>query len=371
MEYRFAPELSETDAGYLSRAIRLGRQGWGSVHPNPMVGCVLVKDGRIIGEGWHEVFGGPHAEVQGLRASGPQANGATAYVSLEPCRHEGKTPACTGALMQAGVARVVFAAADPGKDSGGGGLVLKDAGIEVSGPHLSSELAARENPVFFHGLTSDRAWVAIKLATSLDGGINATGKERTLLTGAETRREVHRLRSGFDAVMIGARTARTDDPLLTVRDVVAPRGQPVRIVLDSAASLPSTSRLVGSTEEGPVWVFCAEDADEGEVERLEAAGVKVHPVPRARTEGGGLALDTVLRECRELGVESVLCEGGSLLARALIRGGHARRLHLFQAPVFLGAGAVHGLDAETGLGWQPIDKPEAFGADTHLVLERS
>lgn len=369
MGLRFTPGLSEADSSYLARAIELGRRGWGSVHPNPMVGCVLTRRGEVVGEGWHEAFGGPHAEVQALRGAGEAAEGATAYVSLEPCRHVGKTPPCAEALSQAGVARVVFGAADPGADSGGGGAALSALGVEVSGPHLTDADAARENPAFFHRFRSDRAWVAIKLATSLDGMINAAGESRTMLTGPETQREVHRIRSGFGAVMVGANTARIDDPLLTVRDVPAPRGQPIRIVLDSAASLSSDSRLVGSADSAaPVWLFCAQDADEGEVERLEALGVAVHPVPRAGD--GGLDLAVILQECRLMGVESILCEGGGELARSLIREGHVGRLHLFQAPTMLGRDGVPGLDLETGSDWAPIAEPVACGRDVHLVLER-
>ncbi len=375
MGLRFTPGLTEADTSFLTQAVELGRRGWGGVHPNPMVGCVLVKDGGIIGEGWHEVYGGPHAEVQALRDAGPAAAGSTAYVSLEPCRHDGKTPACTVALSRAQVARVVFATADPGDDSGGGREALEAAGIEVSGPHLSEEDASRENPAFFHRFGSDRAWVAIKLATSLDGMINAAGDARTILTGDETRREVHRLRSGFGAVMVGANTARLDEPLLNVRDVPAPAGQPIRIVLDSNASLSSDSRLVRSAKgadgdgtAGPVWLFCAQDADERQVERLEAIGVRVHPVPRA--DDGRLDLAAVLQECRLMGVESILCEGGGELARSLIREGHTNRLHLFQAPIFLGRDGVAGLDSETGSGWTPIALPTACGSDVHLVLER-
>ncbi len=369
------PALPEEDARHLRRAVELGREGWAGAHPNPMVGCVLVRDGEVVGEGFHEFFGEPHAEVRALRAAGPAAEGATAYVSLEPCRHEGKTPACTRALIGSKVARVVYGAADPGRESGGGAEELRAAGIDVSGPHLSAEDAARENPAFFHRFQSEAAWVALKLAISLDGAINqapdGSGRVvRTRLTGTETAREVHRLRSGFDAVMVGATTARVDDPELTVRAAPAPPRPPVRIVLDAAATLGDESRLAATAREVPVWLFCGEDVDESEVERLEAHGVRVHPVPRVRS-GGLLDLDTVLRECRLLGVESILCEGGATLGRSLIAGGYARRLHLFQAPLVLGGEALQALDVETGRGWRPIAPPVAHGDDVHLILERT
>ena len=363
----FEPALPDADATHLRRAVELGRRGWGGVHPNPMVGCVLVKDGRVVGEGWHERWGGAHAEVRALQAAGPLAEGSTAYVSLEPCRHEGKTPACTGALAGAGVVRVVYGAADPGAESGGGGAALRASGVEVSGPHLRAEDAARENPAFHHRFRDDRAWVGLKLALSLDGAVNEAGETRTRLTGPETAREVHRLRSGFDAVLIGSGTARIDDPLLTVREVEAPRGQPRRIVLDTGARLATDARLVHSIVEAdaPLLVFCAEDADEGDVERLEAAGARVHPVRRA--PDGRLDLDHVLRECRLLGIESILCEGGAELARTLVDEGRVGRFWAFVAPRTLGADAVRPFDVAAD--WTPIAAPRAFGADVGLVLE--
>ncbi|MDT8340420.1 MAG: bifunctional diaminohydroxyphosphoribosylaminopyrimidine deaminase/5-amino-6-(5-phosphoribosylamino)uracil reductase RibD [Longimicrobiales bacterium] len=363
-----AVPVSAEDRRHLERAAALGRRAWGGVHPNPMVGCVLVRDGRVVGEGWHEQFGGPHAETRALERAGALARGATAYVSLEPCRHEGKTPACTGALVRSGVARVVFGAADPGARSGGGAGELTAAGIEVVGPAFDAERAWSENPAFHHWHATGTPFVALKLALSLDGALAAAPGERTALTGAAARRETHRLRSGFDAVLVGSGTARVDDPLLTVRDVPHARPAPVRMVLDSRARLPSNAALLREAPGVPVWVFCSEGADEVEMERLEAAGARVHPVPIGP---GGLAVGAVLERAAALGVQSILCEGGARLGAHLLAEGVARRLYALVAPVILGAGSVPAFPGLGGaLGWRLAADPVRLGQDTLLTLDR-
>ena len=364
------PGLSHQDRRYLDRAVALGRRGWGGVHPNPLVGCVLVKDGEVVAEAWHEEFGGPHAESRALERAGERARGATAYVSLEPCRHEGKTPACTRALLRSGVSRVVFGAADPGEESGGGGAELAAAGVDVSGPVFGPEQAWSQNPAFHHWHRSGTPHVAVKLALSLDGGIAARQGVRTPLTGADARAAVHRLRSGFDAVMVGSVTARVDDPLLTIRDVPLRRPAPIRVVLDSRASIPSDAALFRDVGEVPVWVFCREDADEAEIERLEAAGAHVHPVP-PDTAGHGVALESVLAKCGATGVRSILCEGGGVLAARLIGAGVARRLYALLAPAVLGPDAVPGLPGlPGGFRWRLAADPERAGNDVLLTLDR-
>jgi diaminohydroxyphosphoribosylaminopyrimidine deaminase/5-amino-6-(5-phosphoribosylamino)uracil reductase len=336
-----------------------------------MVGCVLVRDGQVVGEGFHEEFGGPHAEVMALEAAREQARGATAYVSLEPCDHHGKTPPCSQALVEAGVARVVYGAADPGQASAGGGATLRDHGVEVVGPVWDDALARAENPVFFHNARHDTPFVALKLATTLDGRIASAPGRRTRITGDDADREVHRLRSGFDALMVGAGTARTDDPRLTVR--LAPQGRtaPRRIVLAPSAELAEDAALLKDAASVPVHVFTGAHAQEAELERLEAAGAHVHPVAG---DVRGLDLDAVLAVCRDLGIGSVLCEGGARLGASLLRAGLARRLYLFVAPMALGEGGVaaFGPDAPA-LPWasfRPACPPQAHGRDTLIVLDR-
>lgn len=366
-------ELSDDDLTWLDSAFLLGRQGWGRVHPNPMVGCVLVRGGRMLAQGWHREFGGPHAEVDALERTEEDPVGATAYVSLEPCRHRGKTPACTDALIRAGVERVVYAVADSGGEAGGGGAALGEAGVQVEGPVWPAAVGRRENPIFFHGSETERPFVAVKLAVSLDGHIAAAPGQRTSVTGPEALSAAHELRAGFDAVMIGSVTARVDDPLLTVRAGSAtPRVPPTRIVLDSKASLRETSALLRG-QEGPVMVFVGETAEEGEIERLESAGAEVHKVVAAR---GGLLLGEVLEVSWEAGIRSILCEGGGRLASSFLSEGLARRLYLFQSPSVLGSAGVPAfpspfLEGEGGwVRWQPAFHPERLGNDVLTVYER-
>jgi diaminohydroxyphosphoribosylaminopyrimidine deaminase/5-amino-6-(5-phosphoribosylamino)uracil reductase len=368
------PEVSQADLAHLERARQLGRRGWGRVHPNPMVGCVLVRDGRVVAEGYHQVFGGPHAEVVALEAARSLAEGATAYVTLEPCNHQGKTPPCARALVAAGVRRVVYGVADPGVESSGGADTLRRAGVEVTGPVWSPAEGRAENAAFFHAARTDTPWVALKLAMTLDGCVAAAPGVRTRITGLEAEREVHRLRSGFDAVMVGAGTARIDDPRLTVRLAPAGRIAPKRIVLDAEGSLPSGAALLEEAAQIPVHVFVRRGAPEHRVARLEKAGAHVHPVPAREGTGGGLDLGAVLTACREMGVGSILCEGGPRMAASLLGEGRVQRLYLFVAPFTLGVSGVRAFppeaDAFDWSGFLPVLPPVLHGRDTLIVLDR-
>lgn len=366
-----ASGITAQEAAHLERAVELGRRGWGQVHPNPLVGCVIVNDGETVGEGYHALFGGPHAEIAALEQAKLRAEGATAYVSLEPCRHHGKTPPCADALLDAGIRRVVFGARDPGIESGGGAEVLRAGGAEVVGPVFSERRGRAENPAFFHTARHETPFVALKLAMSLDGRIAARPGERTRVTGDEAQRESHRLRAGFDAVMVGSGTVRADDPRLTPRLAGPGRRMPRRIVLDAAGSVPSDAAIFEDREEAPVHVFVSSDVSEAAMERLEGAGAHVHPV---RASGAGLDLLEVLDVCWELGIRSILCEGGARLAGSLLREGLAQRLYLFVAPVTFGiAGVAAFLDDAGSLSWEdfePALEPRLFGRDTLIVLDR-
>ena len=386
--------LSESDRGWLLRAASLAGRGWGRVHPNPMVGCVLTREGQLVGEGWHEEYGGPHAEVNAIRSAGDAARGATAYVSLEPCSHHGKTPPCSRALLEAGVTRIVFGAADPGAETGGGGELLAQAGVEVIGPSPDVRPFHDVDPVFFYTSMYHRTYLALKLAVSLDGRIAARAGARTLLTGDEANREVHRLRSGFDAVLVGGETARVDDPLLTVRYGMDPRIPPTRIVLDPGATLSPDAALFSTESEAPVLIFATEIAPAGRIDSLRDVGAQVEivpqaeivpqgePVPRAepmpQSDGGanadgGANLEKMLERCWSLGLRSVFCEGGGRLATALSREGLAHRFYFFQAPVTLGSKSVPafpgGDSTPEGLGWASRGEPIRFGADVLLTYE--
>ena len=361
--------LPEPELGLLERAIRLGRRGWGRVHPNPMVGCVLARDGAVLAEGWHREFGGPHAEVDALERVRGSSAGTTAFVSLEPCRHHGRTAACTDELVRAGVARVVYGVADPHPEAGGGGGVLRAAGVRVEGPVWPEPAGRRENPVFFH--VTRQPFVAIKLALSLDGKIARDSGRPTRLTGPEAVTAVHRLRAGFDAVLVGARTARADDPRLTVREGgIEPRVPPARMVVDPDGSLAS-ERALFREPAGRAVVFVGSDADKTALNRLERAGAHVHRVPR---RGRELALGPVLEAAGGMGIRSILCEGGGRLAGSLLAERRADRLYLFYSPLALGPGAVPGFPGPFPEAiweqWRLAFWPARLGEDVLAVYDR-
>jgi diaminohydroxyphosphoribosylaminopyrimidine deaminase / 5-amino-6-(5-phosphoribosylamino)uracil reductase len=322
-------------AAHMRRALELARHGWGRVHPNPMVGAVVVRDDRIVGEGWHREYGGAHAEIEALQDAGNAARGATLYVTLEPCAHHGKTPPCTDSIIEAGVGRVVFAAADPNPRADGGAEQLRAAGIEVIGD-VERDAARALNAAFFHTHESAGPFVALKLAMSLDAGIAREPGVRTTLTGAAARAAMHGLRAGYDAVLIGIGTALSDDPQLTVRDAPV-RTPPVRIVADTNARLPLTSQLVQTAREVPVWVMCATDAPRERITELERVGVRVLRVPRS---GERLDITRAIASLASHGVGTIFAEGGAALAHALLEAGAVHRLYIFLAPLFLGPGAL-------------------------------
>ncbi len=316
-------------------------------------------------------IGGPHAEVNAIRSAGESARGATAYVTLEPCSHHGQTPPCSEALLEAGVTRVVFGAPDPGEETGGGGELLASAGVEVVGPQPDVRPFHDVDPVFFYTSMYGRPYLALKLAVSLDGRIAARPGERTALTGDEANREVHRLRSGFDAAMVGGETARIDNPMLTVRYGLDPRIPPTSIVLDPSAALSPDTALFDKESRAPVLIFVGEDAPSERIDALKNVGAQVEVVPKA---DGGVSLETVLERCWSLGLRSVFCEGGGRLATALSREGWAQRFYLFQAPVTLGSQGVlafpSGDSTPEGLGWSSKGEPIQFGPDVLLTYDR-
>lgn len=362
------PDASPHDVHYIRRAITLAANGWGRVAPNPLVGCVVVRDGEVVGEGWHTEYGQPHAEVEALRAAGDGARAATAYVSLEPCSHWGKTPPCTDALVAAGVRRVVFGGFDPNPKARGGAEVLRAAGIDVLGG-LEEAAVRDQNAAFFHAHSpagAERPFVALKLAMSLDARIADRAGNSVWITGEEARAEVHRLRAGHDAIAAGIGTVLADDPRLTVRGAVEPRVPPVRIVFDRALRLPLESTLVRSAREVPVWAVCDPDRPDARRHPLEDAGVSIHAA-------SGLA--DQLRALREAGVRSMFVEGGAGLASALLAEDVVDRMYLFYAPVLIGpdgASAFSGVPSPPladAPRWRRVDT-HSFGADTLITLAR-
>lgn len=326
--------MSKADIRYMRLALGLAARGLGQVWPNPTVGCVLVKGGRIIGRGWTAPGGRPHAEVRALAQAGAAALGCTAYVTLEPCSHHGQTPPCADALIAAGVGRVVAALSDPDPRVNGAGIArLKAAGIVVETGVLQAE-AEMLQAGFLARVRLGRPLVTLKLAASFDGRIaTATGESRWI-TGPQARRWVHGLRARHDAVLVGGGTARADDPMLDVRGLGL-RKQPVRVVWSRRLDLPLNGRLAATAGEVPVWICHGEDADQALVRVWTDLGARLFSVPigAARQVDPGAAL----RALGEAGLTRIFCEGGGALAASLFEAGLVDRLVGFTAGLALGA----------------------------------
>lgn len=350
----------------MERALDLARRGWGRVAPNPLVGAVVLAGDNVVAEGYHAEYGGPHAEVVALEAAGARARGATLVVNLEPCAHHGKTPPCTDQILAAGVGRVVAAVSDPDPQARGGAGVLRAKGVTVSVGLLAEAAAALNAPFLFAREQEERPFVALKLATSIDGRIaDAAGSSRWV-SGDAAREYVHWLRAGFDAIAVGGLTALHDNPQLTVRGPLTPRRTPVRVVFDRRAMLNQTADLVKTAPEVPTWVMSSPDAPAASVSLLEQSGVRVFR-PSSLADG--------LRALRAAGIESVLCEGGGALGAKLLVDGLVDRLYWVQAPVWLGEAAVPAFPGMAAAPlaaaprWTPVER-RALGPDTLLVLDR-
>lgn len=324
--------IVDTDREFMARALGLAARSLGSTHPNPRVGCVIVREGRILGEGRHVRAGEAHAEAIALAAAGEQARGGTAYVTLEPCCHQGRTPPCTEALKQAGIRRVVYAASDPNpRVNGGGERALREAGIEVTAGLLAAE-SERLNPGFNQRLRRGRPLVRSKVAVSLDGRTAlADGQSHgRWITGEAARRDVQRWRARSSAVLTGVGTVLADDPELTVRDPEVDEGrQPLRVVVDSAWRTPPAARLLAAP--GEVLVMGA--GQEALRSALESRGARVIPVPLV---AGGVDLRRVLAELATLEINEVLVEAGPRLNGALLAAGLVDELIVYSAPHVLG-----------------------------------
>lgn len=350
------------DASFMRRALELARKGWGQTAPNPMVGAVVVRDGVIVGEGYHTTFGAAHAETEALRAAGERAEGATVYVTLEPCAHQGKTPPCANALIQARVARVVVAVRDPNPDAAGGVELLRAAGIAVTVGVVESEARELDAP-FFHSFVEKRPWITLKLAISLDAALADAAGHSRWITSDESRRVVHEMRAGSDAVGVGIGTALADDPSLTVRDAPAPRRAPTRVVFDRAARLPVGSVLASTARTVPT-VVVAESPPMARVKALQAAGVRVVDAPSLRVG---------LEALGDSGVRSLLVEGGARFAGALIGAGLVDRLVIFQGSAIFGAGALGAFafvpptEVERAPRWRALERRE-IGTDTMMLF---
>ena len=323
--------FSHADCTHMARALQLAARGAYSAHPNPMVGCVLVKDGEVVGEGWHEQAGEAHAEIIALRKAGDKANGSTAYVSLEPCAHSGKTPPCTAALIKAGVTKVVAAMEDPYDEVAGCGLeILREAGIETE-VGLMQAAAETLNTGFVSRVTRSRPWVRLKIAAGLDGAIAMASGESQWITGPEARNDVQKLRARSGAVMTGIGTVLADDPSLDVRapDLDTRGLQPLRVVLDSRLSMPLTARML--TLPGNTLICCTGDHD---ATGLEAAGAEVHEFG---AHGEVVNVFEVLAALGEREINDVLVEAGPRLAGYLLEKDLIDELVIYQSPHIMGS----------------------------------
>jgi len=352
----------------MTHALRLAARGLGNTWPNPAVGCVIVKDGLIVGRGWTQPGGRPHAEVRALEQAGDAARDATAYVTLEPCAHHGHTPPCAEALIAAQVARVVTALTDPDpRVSGKGHAMLRAAGIAATECVLTLE-ATRLNAGFLKRVTQGLPFVTLKLAASLDGRTATQTGESRWITGPEARRKVHALRLNHDAVMVGSGTALADDPDLTVRDMGAPR-QPVRILLDRMLKHSPASRLGHTARDNPVWLLHGPTAPDPARKAWETTGATLIEIPETQ---GHLDLTAALQTLAAKGLTRILSEGGSTLAAALVKARLVDDLALFSGGLLLGAEGHPSLGplALTALADAPrprLRESQALGPDTYSL----
>lgn len=322
-----------TNTEHMAHALRLAARGMGNTWPNPSVGCVIIKDGLVVGRGWTQPGGRPHAEVRALAQAGDRARGATAFVTLEPCAHHGHTPPCAEALIASGLTRVVTALTDPDpRVSGKGHAMLRAAEIAVTEGVLA-EQAARLNAGFVKRVTRGLPFVTLKLAATLDGRIATASGESRWITGPQARRKVHALRLSHDAVMVGSGTALADDPDLTVRELGASR-QPVRILIDRTLRHAPDSRLGRSARNHPVWVVHGPSALEAARQGWRGAGATLIEVSERDSQ---IDLSAALRSLAGNGLTRILSEGGSTLGAALVRAGLVDELALFSGSLLIGA----------------------------------
>ena len=358
--------FSAADHSFMARALRLARRGLNTATPNPRVGCVIVRDGHVVGEGWHEKAGLPHAEAGALAAivgAGDTPIGATAYVTLEPCSHFGRTPPCADALIAAGVARAVVAMRDPNPLVAGQGLArLAAAGIEVASGLMEAD-ATELNIGFVSRMTRGRPWLRLKVAASLDGKTALNNGVSQWITGPAARRDAHAWRARSWAVLTGIGTVRDDNPRLTVREVPTTR-QPLRVVIDSRLETPQDAAIL---EGGNVLIAAAQD-DAGRAAALRARGAEIVVLPNA---DGKVELADLLRELGRRGINEILAEAGTRLNGSLLREGCVDELLIYQAPLLMGDSArgMFGLAELTDLGGATrlsIIERRSLGADLRI-----
>jgi diaminohydroxyphosphoribosylaminopyrimidine deaminase / 5-amino-6-(5-phosphoribosylamino)uracil reductase len=364
------PAANSDDARFMALALALGRRGLGRTWPNPAVGAVVVRDGIIVGRGWTQPGGRPHAETEALARAGAAARGATLYVTLEPCSHHGKTPPCADAIIAAGVVRVVSALVDPNPEvAGAGHWRLAEAGVVVE-VGIGADEARRAHAGHIRRVQDGRPHVTLKLAVSADGKSGLAGRRPVTITGEAVRARVHQMRSRNDAVLTGIGTALADDPLLTCR--LPGMRSPVRVVLDAALRLPLASKLVATARQTPLWVMAGEAAPR---EREQALLVHGAVVLRVAGTEGTLDLPAALKLLAQRGITRVMVEAGPVLSAAILRADLVDEAALFRSPTAIGS---DGLDALDGLPLSALTRSprlralgsESIGPDTVELFER-
>jgi diaminohydroxyphosphoribosylaminopyrimidine deaminase/5-amino-6-(5-phosphoribosylamino)uracil reductase len=369
-------ESKAADQRFMQLALALGRRGQGRTWPNPAVGAVVVKDGVIVGRGWTQPGGRPHAEPVALSHAGEAARGATLYVTLEPCSHVGKSPPCADAIIAAGIKRVVSAIEDPNPEVAGQGHArLRAAGITVD-IGLGALEAAHDHAGHFRRIRDKRPHVILKLAVSADDKIGASGRKPIAISGEAARARVHLSRAQCDAVLVGIGTVQADDPLLTCRLPGMEARSPVRVVLDRALRIAGTSRLVHSARATPLWVMTSNLSEAPAAMKLGAAGAQVIRVPTTSTPPPGLDLMGVLRALAEKGITRLLVEGGARVASSFVAAGLVDEVWLLRGPDTVGAEGIAALDALplsaiTGSPTFKVRASETLQNDTLTIYERA
>jgi diaminohydroxyphosphoribosylaminopyrimidine deaminase / 5-amino-6-(5-phosphoribosylamino)uracil reductase len=364
------------DQRFMALALALGRRGQGRTWPNPAVGAVVVRDGVIVGRGWTQPGGRPHAEPEALRRAGEAARGATLYVTLEPCSHVGKSPPCADAIIAAGIARVVSAIEDPNPEvAGQGHAKFRAAGITVD-IGLGATEAARDHAGHFRRIRDKRPHVILKLAVSSDDKIAAAGHRPVAISGEAAKTRVHLLRAQCDAILVGVGTVLSDDPHLTCRLPGMEARSPVRVVLDRGLRLPGTSRLVHSARQTPLWVMTSSLSEAPAAMKLGAAGAQVIRVATTTTPPPGLDLMAVLHVLAEKGVTRLLVEGGARVAASFVASRLADEVWLLRGPEAVGADGVPALDALplSAITESPgfrVRASESLQKDTLTIYERA
>jgi diaminohydroxyphosphoribosylaminopyrimidine deaminase/5-amino-6-(5-phosphoribosylamino)uracil reductase len=361
------------DQRFMALALTLGRRGQGRTWPNPAVGAVIVKDGVIVGRGWTQAGGRPHAEVDALARAAEAARGATLYVTLEPCSHVGKSPPCADAAIAAGIARVVSAIQDPNPEVAGQGHArLRAAGIVVD-VGLSAAEAAHDHAGHFRRIRDKRPHVILKLAVSSDDKIGSAGRNPVAISGEATKARAHLLRAQSDAILVGIGTVLADDPKLTCRLPGMEAQSPVRVVLDRSLRIPGSSRLVHSARQTPLWVMTSNTSEAPAAMKLGAAGAQVI---RVGTAPAGLDVKTVLHALSQRGITRLLVEGGSRVASSFVAAGFVDEVWLLRGTAAIGADGVAALDALplTAITQSPelkVRASEMLGADVLTIYERN